>query len=217
MAFFDQLKPISARWAVMINAAVLTLVVTVVVVKLANPSMAVLFSRLDEIDTTKITTELDHLQINYEVEESSRFGRTDFKISVPANKIRKLRTKFREVGISSYSSQMKQMLDGFERRSGADSNRRKRLEREIEEVILSLSEVRSVTVSLSMGTGVRYNLPPIIGARVKIESRESRFSSSTVRRVEGFVRAGVGNLSPERIQIFDQENRRLNVESEPDW
>jgi flagellar M-ring protein FliF len=177
--------------------------------RLANPMMSQLFGNLDQADSSSITTQLDNMNVPYEVKQNGS------EIHVPSGDVARLRLTLAEQGIPSSGTIGYEIFDSADTLGSTNFvqnvNLVRALEGELGRTIGGIDTVRSARVHLVMPRRElfsREKQEPSASIILKMKG-SGRLDREQVSAIQHLVAAAIPGLAPNRISVVDDKGSLL--------
>ncbi len=180
------------------------------IVRAAQPPMALLYGDLDMAEAGRISAQLDAARISYQI------GSGGTAVMVPADQVARLRMTLAEQGLPSGGSVGYEIFDGASA-LGTTSfqqniNLVRALEGELARSIRSISDVKAARVHLVLPQRELFSRDkPQASASVLLQMRgRGRLSPAQVAAVQQLVASAVPALAIDRISVIDGQGTLLS-------
>jgi flagellar M-ring protein FliF len=183
--------------------------------RLAEPKMAPLYGKLEQDDAVAIVAKLDALKIPYELKGDGTL------ITVPEDRVLKLRMTLAEAGLPSGGSAGYELFDKQDSFSATsftqDINRLRALEGELARTIRSIDTIEAARVHLVLPKRELFaSEQPEPTASIVLRTRRGALGRGQVKAIQNLVASAVEGLAPGRVTILDEQGRLLAAASDKD-
>lgn len=210
-SFLDTLKQLGAARLGIMGGIMLALLVFFIFVtmRIATPSMSLLYSDLASLDSSAVAAKLEESQIKYQISQDGT------RVMVPEDEVGRARMLLAEAGLPNGGSMGYEIFDeksGFGTTNAVQNlNQVRALEGELARTISALDPVRSARVHLVL-------------PQRELFSRENRASSASVAlglkpgarlendqvaAIQSLIASAVPQLKPDSVSIIDQYGNLL--------